>query len=565
MRRRIAGPAAALVTALAALVALAGCVTIPTGGGVTTQRIEQDQGGDSTIRAVSGPDKGMTPSEIVAGFVRAGGGPQGAYQVAKEYLTTALQSKWKPGGGTLISDTPVAPEPDLPPTAESADFSVGLDVVGQIDSTGVYTAQSVAQRVLSFHLVKQKGQWRIDRAPDGTVLRTRDLGSIARPYDLYFFDPGYDYLVPDLRWFADQGGDGNVQRIVGALLAGPATWLASPVVVSAFPSGTQLGGPPTVDSGEITVDLTSGVADAGALQQARMLQQLTWSLRALDVHAVSMTANGLAVPATEGSSANGSPSVTYEAVGSDGKVFGAVGSTGVNALPSIGGEVQSLAPTAVTLGHDRATAAVLGTGGVSLVTPNAHPVVDPRGGLLAPALDPEGYVWSAQADPGSLIAVRGDARPHAAPLTLDGRLVSIAISRDGTRLLAGLATDTGSRLVVFGIQRDKDGAPTGFGTPLEVPVDSSRAIIDAAWVDSGSVAVISGDPSGVDEITEYELGGLATPHGVERGARSLAAGASGSGFDAIRVLLASGQLDQPSLGDDWQATGAKLTLLATQQ
>jgi hypothetical protein len=565
MRRRIAAPAAALVVVLAALLALAGCVTIPTGGGVTTQRIEQDQGGDGTIRAVSGPDKGMTPSEIVAGFVRAGGGPQSAYQVAKEYLTSALQSKWKPGAFTLISDTPVAPEPDLPPTSDAADFSVGLDVVGQIDATGVYTAQSVAQRVLSFHLVKQKGQWRIDRAPDGTVLRTRDLGSIARPYDLYFFDPGYDYLVPDLRWFADQGGDGNVQRIVGALLAGPAPWLASPVVVSAFPSGTQLGGPPVVDSGEITVDLNSAVADAGALQQARMLQQLTWSLRALDVHAVSMTASGLALPATEGSSANGSPSVTFEAVGSDGKVFGSVGSTGVTALPSIGDDVQALAPTAVTLGHDRTTAAVLGAGGVSLVTPQAHAVVDARSGLLAPALDPEGYVWSAQADPGSLIAVREGARPHPAPLTLDGRLVSIAMSRDGTRLLVGLATDTGARLVVLGVQRDKDGSPTGFGTPLEVPIASSRAIIDAAWVDSGSVAVISGDPTGVDEITEYELGGLATSHGVERAARSLAAGASGSGFDAIRVLLACGQLDQPSLGDDWQATGAKLTLLATQQ
>jgi hypothetical protein len=556
---------AAGLVALLALAGLSGCVTIPTGGGVTTQRIEQDQGGDSTIRAVSGPEKDMTPSEIVAGFVRAGGGPQGGYQVAKEYLTAALQSTWKPGLGTLISDTPVQPDADLPPTAAAADLSVALDVVGQIDSTGVYTAQNAAQRVLSFHLVKQKGQWRIDRAPDGTVLRTRDLGSIARPYDLYFFDPGYDYLVPDLRWFADQGGDGNVQRIVGALLAGPAKWLAAPVVVSAFPSGTHLGGPPTVDSGEITVDLSSGVADAGALQQARMLQQLTWSLRALDVHAVSMTANGLAVPANEGSSANGSPSVAYEAVGSDGKVFGSAGSTGVNALPSIGGAVQALAPTAVTLGRDRVTAAVLGAGGVSLVTPDARPVVDARSGLLAPGLDPEGYVWSAQADPASLIAVRGDARPHAVPLTVDGRLVSIAVSRDGTRLLAGLATDTGSRLVVLGIQRDKDGAPTGFGTPLEVAVDPSRPIIDAAWIDSGSVAVISGQPTGLDEITEYRLGGLATPHGVERAARSLAAGATGSGFDAVRVLLASGELDQPSLGDDWQATGVKLTLLATQQ
>jgi len=350
VRRRIA----TIVAALAAVVVLSACVSIPTGGGVTTQEIPDDQGGGEFIRTVSGPQKGMTPREIVAGFVRAGGGPQGQYTVAKEYLADSLQSKWNPGAGTLVSDSPVTPEFDLPASEAAADLSVDLDVVGQIDSTGVYTAQATAERVLSFHLVKQKGQWRIDRAPDGTVLRSRDLGSIARPYDLYFFDPGYDYLVPDLRWFVDQGPDGYVpRRIVAALLAGPAKWLASPVVVSAFPSGTQIDGTPTIDSGEITVDLSAGVGDAAPLQQARMLQQLTWSLRALDVHAVSMTASGLAVPVSDASSADASPGVTYEAIGSDGKTFGAVTPSGLAAIATLGGAVQALAPTAVTLGRDR--------------------------------------------------------------------------------------------------------------------------------------------------------------------------------------------------------------------
>lgn len=560
--RRMAG----LVAALAAVVVLAGCVAIPTGGGVTTQRIAADKGGGEFIRTVSGPVNGMTPGEIVAGFVRAGGGPQGQYAVAKEYLTDSLQSTWNPGEGTLVSDTPVAPEAGRPAGGSGAELSVDLDVVGRIDASGVYTAQPTAQRTLSFHLVRQKGEWRIDRAPDGTVLRSRDLGSIARPYDLYFFDPGYDYLVPDLRWFVDQGTDGYVpRRIVSALLAGPAPWLASPVVVSAFPSGTQIGSAPVLDAGELTVDLSAAVGDAPAVQQARMLQQLTWSLRALDVHAVSMTANGLAVPATESSTADGSPGVTYEAVGSDGKTFGSASGGNVTTLAGIGNEVQALAPVAVTLGHDRTSAAVLGPAGVSLVTSSGHAVLDARSGLLPPALDPEGYVWSARADPGSLIAVNADGKVHAVPVTADGRLVSIAVSRDGTRLLAALDTDAGARLIVLGIQRDKDGAPSGFGSPLEVQVDGSRPIIDAAWIDSGSVATIAGDPSGSDAITEYELGGESTSHGVEHAAREIAAGSAGTGFGAMRVRLASGAVEQPSLGNDWQATGAKLTLLGTQQ
>jgi hypothetical protein len=549
-----------------ALALLTGCVTIPTGGGVSTQRIAQEQGSDDTIRAVSPPLRNATPSEIVAGFVRAGGGPDDRYGIAREFLTESLRAKWKPSVGTLISDSAVSPIADGESLAGSASYSVSLDVVGQIDSTGVYTPQSSAQRELDFHLVKEHGQWRIDRAPEGTVLRSRDLGLVVQPYDLYFFDPGYDYLVPDLRWFADQGDPGYVPgRIVGALLAGPARWLASPVVVSAFPADTQVGEAPVLDSGTMTVDLSPGVLDAGPTQQQRMLQQLTWSLRGGDVRAVTMTANGLSVPVSEASSADGTLPVPYEAIGSDGKAFGAVTASGVSPLPAIGEAIQALAPSAVAVDRDRTSAAVRGTGGVSLVTSSAHPVVDARSGLIAPSLDPQGYVWSAQGDPGSLIAVRSDGRPHAMPITASGQLVSIAVSRDGTRLLVALATDTGARLLVLGIQRDKDGAPTGFGSPLDLSVESSRPIIAAAWVDTGSVAVVTGDPNGQDRVTEYQLGGVTTEHGVVRGGRSLAAGANGSGFTAIRVLLASGDLAQPSLVGDWQSTGAKLSLLGTQQ
>lgn len=568
MSRRRLGALALAVAALAALAALAGCVSIPTGGGVSTQRIAQDDGGDTTIRSVSGPEKGMTPREIVAGFVRAGGGPQNQYQIAREYLAGGLRSKWKPSAGTLISDTAISPSVDDDPLGDTASSTVSLSVTGQIDATGVYVPQSAAERDLDFHLVKEHGQWRIDEAPDGTVLRTRDLGVglVAQPYALYFFDPGYDYLVPDLRWFVDQGGSGYVPgRIVASLLAGPAPYLAVPVVVSAFPAGTQSGDTPTVEAGTVTVDLSSGVLDAGATAQSRMLQQLTWSLRALDVHDVTMTANGLTVPVAEASAADGAPGAVYPAIGGDGKAFGAVTADGVTPLPGIGDAVQALAPQAVALGRDRTVAAVLGTGGVSLVTGSAHPVVDARLGLVAPTLDPEGYAWSAQGDPGSLIAVRSDARPHPMAVPASGRIVSIAMSRDGTRLLVALATDTGARLLVLGVQRDKDGAPTGFGTPLEVPVDSARPIIDAAWIDGGSVATIAGDPDGQDLATEYQLGGQTTEHGYVESGRTLAAGSSGSGFDTVRVLLASGELDQPSLGAEWQSAGVRLSLLGAQQ
>jgi hypothetical protein len=556
-----------LAAATVLLALLAGCVTIPTGGGVSTQKISQAQGGDNTIRAVSRPQPGATPSEIVAGFVRAGGGPQGGYEVAREYLADSIRSKWSASASTLVSDSAVTPVADGADGDTSASYTVGLAVVGQIDATGAYTSQSSVSHSLSFHLVKERGQWRIDRAPDGTVLRTRDLTIVAKPYDLYFFDAAYDYLVPDVRWFADQGGAYLPSRIVTALLGGPAPWLAAPVVVSAFPTGTQLG--PSRTSLEanntMTVDLSAPVSDAGAPQQQRMLQQLTWSLRALNVTSVRMTANGLAVSATDPSSADGVQAVPYEAIGSDGKVVGSVTSNGVAALPQLGAAIQELAPTAVSLGRDRSSAAVLGTGGVSLVSSGGHPVVDARPDLLAPTLDPGGWVWSAQGDPGSLIAVRADGKAHPLPITASGRLVSIVMSRDGTRLLAGLATDSGARLIVLGVQRDKDGTPVGFNAPLDLPVDTTRPIIAATWLDPDSVAVVAGDPAKQDLVSEFQLGGLRVDHASVTAGTAIAAGTGSSFIEAIRVLLASGDLVQPSLVGDWQPVGAKLSLLGQQQ
>ncbi|MGN6326486.1 GerMN domain-containing protein [Pseudolysinimonas sp.] len=554
--------AAAIGLALAAMVALAGCVTIPTGGAVGTQRISEQQGPDNgTIRAANPPRDGASPGEIVAGFVRAGGSPQGAYATAKLYLTSG--SKWKPGAGTVVSDSTVAPYADGIISDSEVDYSLDLSVSAQIDATGVYAAQKPTERALHFHLVKEKGQWRIAEAPDGTVLRSRDLGVVVKPYLLYFFDPQYEFLVPDRRWFTDQGAAVS-GRIVGALLAGPSPYLASPVSVSAFPAGAQLGQPVAIEAGTVTVDLNTAVLDAGGTQQARMLEQLTWSLRALDVTRVTMTANSIEVPTTEPATADGDPGAYYEAIGSDGKSFGSVSGDALAPL-ALGSAIEAPQPTAVSLGRDRTTAAVRGAGGVSLVTTSARSVVDPRDGLLAPSLDPLGWVWSTTSDPDSLVAVRADAKQRALPLPVTGSVVAIAMSRDGTRLLAAFDTDSGARLTVFGVQRDKDGVPVGFGTPLEVPVPAGNPIVDAAWVDGSTVATLAGAAGAKDDVVEYPLGGQPVDHGQVTDGRSLAAGSLGTGFTAVRVRLGSGELDQPSFVGDWQSTGVKLSLLGVQQ
>ncbi len=245
-----------------------------------------------------------------------------------------------------------------------------------------------------------------------------------------------------------------------------------------------------------------------------MLQQLTWSLRSLAVSDVTMTVSGLPLQVADTGGINPDISPQYEAIGSDGKSFGALTTGGVTAFPGLGAQVMSLGPTAATLSHDRGVAAVLGGSGVSIVGATANPVlVDPRTGSVAPSLDPDGYAWSdPPGDPSALVAVKSDAKQHMIPIPVSGRVVSLAVSRDGTRLLVALSTDSGPRLVVTGIQRDKDDAPVGFGPLVDLPVGGG-ALLGATWLDANSVAALSSGTDGATDVVEYAISGQTTPHG----------------------------------------------------
>jgi hypothetical protein len=184
--------------ALATLALLAGCVGIPTGGGVTTTQVDVDGAGDPLPSLPSLPTKDASPEEIIAGFLRAGRGPQDNYEVARAYLTEDFRSTWAPFARTLISSTPISPTALADNT-----FSVTISATAAVDAQGRYqTAVPSDSYDLTFGLVRDDDdQWRISSAPDGTVLSPSRFASIFAPYELYFFDPSFEYLVPDLRWF----------------------------------------------------------------------------------------------------------------------------------------------------------------------------------------------------------------------------------------------------------------------------------------------------------------------------------------------------------------------------
>lgn len=554
-RRWIAGSAALLLACL-----LGGCVSIPTGGGVTTTQIDAGDSDESFISLPPGPSVDASPADIISGFISAGRGPQRNYEVAREYLTDDFRLTWTPGARTLISATPISPL-----SLADNTWSVTVSTSASLDANGHYTETSDSVD-LPFGVVQNdEGQWRISSAPDGTLLPPNRFTGIFKAYDLFFFDPTFAFLVPDRRWFPS--GSNVANRLVNQLLLGPSPWQGSGVLFSAFPEGTEQGDPPEINSGVATVDLTSEVQGADTTTKRRMLQQLRESLGSISsVRDVTVRSAGftLAIP-DGGSLADSSFLVGNEPVGGlDGRV-GIVTGSGVTALAGIGQAADPLAVTAASLSRQRTAMAVQSAdGSISLVEEGADPLLlDSRPELLPPTLDPSGYTWTVPRDaPGALTAIASNGAAFSVPgLPAEGRIVSFEVSRDGARVLAALDTASGPRLIVAGVLRNADDVPVSL-TPevIDLPVGEAT-LVDAAWVDGVTVVALSrtGDTTTVDS---YVIGGQSTSLGSRLNGVSIV---GGNGLEGTRVLDADGEVLRPGGGDSWQSTGLIASFLATQQ
>jgi len=456
----------------------------------------------------------------------------------------------------LISSSAIEPT-----VVDSNQLQLSVAVSASIDADGHYSIADVSHtQQLRFGFQKDsKGEWRISSAPDGTILPPSRFGTIFQPYDLYFFDPTFQYLVPDRRWYARFTQVST--RIVRALLAGPPDWLQG-VVVTAFPGGTDLTGAPVIDSSRATVDLTSQVSSESGTGKRRMTQQLAQSLSSLGSPTVSITVGGFPVTVTDGPEPAVFESVLSDPVGFEKGVFGTLVGGSVRALPGIGTAIDKLAPTGAAVGRNGDQAATLSAAGVSIVRGTEAAVrLDSRNGLAVPSMDPEGFVWSVPTNrPGAIIAFDSANKPHPVAFSLDGQVATMSVSRDGTRVLMAVQTSSGPKLLIAGIIRDKDLVPIALGQPTFLAIGDAP-LLSAAWVSSETVVALT-KSGGSADVTSFDLGGLRQSLGSVPGGVMIV---GGNGASGIRVLDASGAVYGPSGSFGWQDTGLNASFLASQQ
>jgi hypothetical protein len=553
---------AASALALLLVAVVAGCASIPLSGSVREGVTDIGEENQPFAFRPAGPTAGATAEEIVRGFVAAAVRPQDRYETAREFLSTDLAESWNPDAGVLLHESPNIVRDD-----GGDRFELAVSVIGRVAQGGGYLEYGTAyQSTLGYHLVQVDGEWRIDEAPDGVVLLRQTFERLYAQRTLYFYDPGFDHLVPDVRWFLN--GTETPTRIVQALLAGPAQPLAAPALASAFPAGTSLATESVrvQSGGEVVVDLDAQIARAELAAQRLMKLQLSRSLVGGSVVSVQMRAGGvdLEVPDLTGGGPTIGDQVDPRAAVGTADTFGWVTGGEITPIGSLTADILALQPSAVALDAEAGRAAVRSEAGVSFVDGSGSVLVDSRAGLLAPVLDSRGFVWSvAQDDPRALQV--SDSAGNVTPvvgITGDvGSLVSIGASRDGTRLLVYGAAGGTPVLRVYGVIRDADERPTGLSDTWFDLVPAEGVPVQATWVDDTRIASLASSTSGDSRVSMQVIGGAS--ESLSRPDRSVTIiGANGE--SGLRVLTEAGVL-LALRGAGWEEVARDVLYVANQR
>lgn len=550
--RRIGAGALAMLLA----VLLTSCAGLPVSGPVNAgQKITDEEAETVPVFLPDAPAEDATPQQIVEGFIAAGSGATGNWATAQLYLAPEFREEWNPratvsvyaaGTQSLVADS-------------DTDFTLSVSPVATVDETGELSTGAGGEISLTYSLAQQTdGQWRITSAPQGIVLDRNRFGQVFGSYSLQFFDPTWTYLVPDVRWFPRQYASTS---IAAALVnGGPSPWLLD-AVATAFSDGAQLAQLSVpVRSGQVaSVSLQEGARTLDATALNRMQTQLVASLSQAGITEVDMFVDEQLLPAepvaVRLTRIDAPPLVRTE------DAFGFLSGSSVEAIPGLSDAILQVDAADIEVDADRASAAVRDAAGAvwRVSSSGARVRLDGRVGLVAPSVDPFGFVWSVpQASPSAVTVFAPDGTQIDVANAWPGVVEVLAqrVSRDGTRVAAIVRDGSGYAVWVAGIVRDRDSTPTGLG---ERKVLALLPGVGTAltWADPSTVAVITAD-DGDPFLRLQSVGGFDSSQAAPAGVTTVAP--SGG----IRLRDATGEL-YAQRGVNWQHLASGIRVLAIQQ
>jgi hypothetical protein len=238
--------------------ALVACGNIPKNSSIQEGSILGSVPEGSIVRVIASlPQEGMTPEEIVSGFLNASASSENDFKIAREYLIPELRDTWQPtqqiqvyeGQGRLNLTQ-----------SNSVVFTAPLNSVID-DRSRITLSEPDSQLVQEFKLKKVDNEWRINLDIRGLLISRADLNRSFTTFPLWFPDSTLKTLTPDIV-VLPRSTTGNATRLTQLLLAGPGENLTG-AVRSAFPVGTTLAiNSVPINNGLATVSLNESVLNA---------------------------------------------------------------------------------------------------------------------------------------------------------------------------------------------------------------------------------------------------------------------------------------------------------------
>ncbi len=504
----------------AALLVLCGCGGIPDSGPVT--KVKADHGTDqSTVRySPAGPARDASPEQIVRGYLDA----MLAYPVttgtAASFLTPEAAHAWKSSAGVAIYAQPEVAKQTLKGggrelAEESA--TVGVHVVedARLDNQGHFDRVN-ARKEFGFHLIKSRGQWRIDNPQNGFLVNRKFFDDYYRPFNTYFFDKPGKRLVADPIYLPV--GDQLSTALVSSLLLGPGR-LLSGTARTYVPSSTRLRtSVPLAGDGLADVQFRDDLSNLSSAAQARLSAQITWTLRQVpDVSSVRITGgDNVLYPGDRGIQSVAS----WQAFGprfGDGTFYGLQS----NHLVTLDGRTVSRvsgpwgkdAHGAILVAADSDNVAAVRKGRTRLVIGTlSKKAVETVAGkdLLRPQWDDSGNVWAFDS-PGGTTRVRLTDGKKTRTLDI-GRLSrfdvrSFSLSPDSSRYAVLAEVGPASQVFVGPVIRNAGDDVVSLGAPSPVKAQGSdfSSPRSLSWATDTTVTFLAADSVVGTQIFEARI------------------------------------------------------------
>lgn len=498
---------------LAVLALLAGCVSLPDTGSVTTEPRQgtADDGAGSYDYTPLGPRPGYTPSEVVDGFLLAMQASPQSTAVARKYLTDEARAGWFPEKTTLVHGSKVV-------TGDDRVFRVSLDQTDQLDERGSWLGRVGGSKGVDYDLevVRERGEWRIANPPDALIIPRDHFESRYQQYAVYYFDPSGQVLIPQPTYLPR--GEQAATLLVRRLLDGPDPRLEG-VLRSYLPGGIEdVFSVPVSLEGVAEVTLDEQVLRLSEEDRELVLAQLAWTLRQVTgVDSMQVTVDGvpLDVPGA-GSPQNVSSWTEYDPAvqWASREVFGvldgspvALSESGEDVAGVFGAQEYALRDIAADLTGSR-IAGVSEDGTTVVLAPRGQTTEEPPSpeqtevlysgtDVLGPSWDVFENLWLVDRTPDGAtvsVVVDGEVMPVEAPGLAGEDVTDFVVSRDGSRVVAVVPGRSGEQLMISRVARTPNGRVRGLTRAVELPLAQGGVdeIRDIAWRSPTSVAVLTG-------------------------------------------------------------------------